>query len=332
MDDRRRTNAPSPDMLAANARRLTEAAARACAAWIGRGDKHAADAAAVGALRRTFSEMPFRGRVVIGEGEKDDAPYLAPGELLGPDAAPEVEIAVDPLEGTRLAAADDAGALAVLALAPPENFPPLGHAFYMEKLIGPPAAAKALDLDAPPGAVVAAVADALHLPPRDLRIAVQRRPRHEALVRALRRTGAHVQLFADGDLSFALLALQDRTAARGAPIDLLWGTGGAPEGTLTAAAQRVLGGAMRARLAPRSAAERARLEGDPALDGILDRVLTAAGLVRADAVTVALTGVTDGPLLRGVYRDAARDALVTETMLLSAGTSPQRIATHHPSA
>lgn len=318
-----------PHVLATRARHLTEAAARACRPWVGRGDKDAADAAAVAALRRAFAKAPFRGHVVIGEGEKDDAPYLAPGERLGPERGAAMEVAVDPLEGTQLAANDAPGALSVLALAPPDSFLPLGRAFYMEKLIGPPAAAEALSLDAAPRAVVGAVADALRLRPQDLRIAVQQRPRHEALVRALRRSGAQVQLFADGDLSFALLALRGRAAAREAPIDLLWGTGGAPEGVLAAAAQRVVGGAMRVRLAPQSAAERRRIAQAPNLRDVLGRTLAPTDLVRTEAVTMTLTGVTNGPVLRGVRHDPDRAIHTTETMVLRAGSDPQHVTTRH---
>lgn len=322
----------SPDVLALHARRLTETAARACLPWIGCGDKDAADAAAVAALRHGFDRTAIRGRVIIGEGEKDDAPHLAPGEHLGPETAAPMEVAVDPLEGTQLVAEHAPGALSVLALAPPDGFLPLGRAFYMEKLIGPPAAAEALSLDASPQRVVNAVAEALRTRPGDLRIAVQQRPRHDRLVRALRRSGAQVRHFRDGDLSFALLALQDRDATPAPPIDLLWGTGGAPEGVLAAAAQRVIGGSMRMRLAPQSAAERHRLAHDPRLDTVLGRTLTAADLVRTEAVAMALTGVTDGPLLHGVQYDLARDTHVTETLVLTPGTSPQRVSSHQKPA
>ena len=321
---------PTPAELTTTARRLTEAAALACQSWVGRDDKDAADAAAVDALYGAFADVPFRGRVVIGEGEKDDAPYLAPGEHVGPIDAPTVDIAVDPLEGTQLVADEAPGALSVLALAPAGRMMPLGRAFYMEKLIGPPAAVDALDLDAPPQTVVRNVADALEVPPSDLRIAVQDRPRHEALVRTIRQTSAHIRLFADGDLSFALLALQNRTATddRG-PIDLLWGIGGAPEGMLAAAAQRVLGGSMRTRLAPRSRAERTRIEQHPNLGGVLGRVLTAVDLIRTDTVAMTLTGVTDGPLLRGIRLDGLPDVHVTETIVLHTGARLQRVTTRH---
>lgn len=321
----------SPDW-ADGARHLTEAAARACAPWIGQGDKRAADAAAVAALRAGFAGAPVRGHIVIGEGEKDEAPYLAPGERVGPADAPTVDVAVDPLEGTRLAAENTPGALAVLALASAGSVLPLGRAFYMEKLIGPAAAAEALDLDAPPVTVVRAVAEALGRQPSDLRIAVQERPRHDALVHAIRQAGAQVRLFADGDLSFALHALQGRVvsdARSEAAVDLLWGIGGAPEGMLAAAAQRVVGGAMRMRLAPRSKVERKRLAQEPALDGMLGRTFSAADLVQTETVTMSLTGVTDGPLLRGIRREEDAHTLVTETLVLQTGTPPRRVTTRH---
>lgn len=318
-------------------RGLTEAAACACAPWIGQGDKQSADAAAVDALRRRFKDVPVRGRVVIGEGEKDDAPYLAPGERVGAADAPAVDVAVDPLEGTRLAANAAPGALAVLALAPSGSIMPLGQAFYMKKLIGPAAAAEALDLDAAPQQVIHNVADALNVLPSKVRVAVQERPRHERLVRAIREAGAQVHLFTDGDLSFALHALQGRVAASpysnasysGAPVDLLWGIGGAPEGVLAAAAQRVTGGAMQARLAPRSQAEHDRLVQNPALPNVLKRTPTAADLVQTDTVTMALTGVTDGPLLRGVQRIEPSSTLCTETLVLHSGSPPERVAAQH---
>ena len=284
------------------ARTLTEAAARACAPWVGAGDKHAADAAAVEALRTTAADGMLRGTVVIGEGEKDNAPYLAPGESIGPaHESPTVDVAVDPLEGTRLAASDAPGALAVLALAPVGSILPLGRAFYMEKLIGPPAARDTLNLDAPPAEVAVAVAAALDCPMSELRIAVQERPRHTTLVRALRDAGAHVHLFGDGDLSYAIQALRPRVERSADSVDLLWGIGGAPEGVLAAAAQRVVGGAMRLRLAPRSETERSRLRDDPALPDVLGRTFTAREVVRADTVAMTCTGVTTGPLLKGIH-------------------------------
>lgn len=321
--------------LSGTVRRLTEAAARACEPWIGQRDKHAADAAAVEALRHGFDAAPLCGEVIIGEGEKDNAPYLVPGERVGSADAPQVDVAVDPLEGTRLAAEAAPGALAVLALAPRGSIMPVGRAFYMQKLIGPAAAAEALDLDAPPRHVVRDVAEVLNVQPSAVRIAVQERPRHDELVRALQAAGAQVHLFTDGDLSFALHALQNRSAPNhdaDAPVDLLWGIGGAPEGVLAAAAQRTLGGAMQMRLAPRSPTERDRLMHDPALHGVLERTLTASDLVQAGPVTMALTGVTDGPLLQGVQREEDAHTLVTETLVLKSEAPLQRVQTRHSSS
>ena len=312
------------------ARRLTETAARACTPWIGAADKDAADAAAVDALRRVLSEASIRGQIVIGEGEKDDAPYLAPGSTVGADASPKVDVAVDPLEGTRLVAEARPGALSVLALAPAGSMMPLGRAFYMEKLIGPASVDTGLDLDASPAQVVEAVAEAQQISVSEVRVAVQERPRHDELVASIRDAGAQVHLFGEGDLSFALLALRERgegarTQRTNEPIDLLWGIGGAPEGMLAAAAQRVLGGAMRLRPAPRSEDERARLRDDPALPDVLGRTFQARDLVRTDTVVMALTGVTDGPLLAGV--DPPEERQRAETLCLDSRNGPRRLAT-----
>lgn len=324
-----------PASRAHTARRLTEAAARACLPWIGRADKDAADAAAVDALQETAHDLDLKGRVVIGEGEKDDAPYLKPGTVLGPTADPPVDIAVDPLEGTSLVAHDAPGALSVLALTPADALLPLGRAFYMEKLIGPPRVEDTFDLDASPRRVVQTVANALDVAPTDVRVAVQERPRHTDLVEALRSAGAQVHLFDDGDLSFALRALQPRSAPatgkpdQSPPIDLLWGIGGAPEGMLAAIAQRVLGGVLHARLAPRSDAERARLRDDPALPNVLNRSFTAADLVDTDTVAMTLTGITDGPLLRGLRQDDGSQR--TNTLVLASHHAPRRKETTHGS-
>ncbi len=356
----------APSAWAQAATHLTEGAARACHPWIGAGDKEAADAAAVEALRRRAEDVGVRGSVVIGEGEKDDAPYLAPGQPLGAagsepsanDGTPDV--AVDPLEGTELVAHDRPGALSVLALAPAGALKPLGRAFYAEKLIGPPAAADILDLDAPPSAIVEQVADALNTTASDVRVAVQKRPRHTALVEALRAAGAQVRLFKEGDLSFALQALQPRPAPQSAddgrpqngrrqassddgeatnasnnvrhqqsdpepetrPVDLLWGIGGAPEGMLAAAAQRAIGGSLQLRIAPRSEGERRRLFDDPALPNPLERTFDARELVQTDTVAMALTGVTDGPLLAGLREEGG--LLRTETLLLTSEQGARR--------
>jgi fructose-1,6-bisphosphatase II len=328
---------PNPVAWTQVARRLTESAARACATWVGEGNKDAADGAAVDAFQAGAVATELSGTVVIGEGEKDDAPLLAPGSQLGPeDKEPALDIAVDPLEGTALVANDAPGALSVLALAPADAMMPLGGAFYMEKLIGPPATHAALDLDASPEDVVEAVANALSVPPPEVRVAVQERPRHADLVQSLRAAGAQVRLFGEGDLSFALQALQHRSDGclppselappqEKRPVDLLWGIGGAPEGMLAAAAQRALGGTLTVRLAPQSEAERTRLSDDPALPHVLDRTFSAGELVRTDTVAMTLTGITDGPLLTGV-RASSGDEQV-ETLVIASGHAPRRVVT-----
>lgn len=329
-----------PVAWARTARRLTEAAARACASWVGEGNKEAADAAAVEALQKGAAATGLSGVIVIGEGEKDDAPLLVPGSQLSPDGTdPALDIAVDPLEGTALVANDAPGALSVLALAPADAMLPLGRAFYMEKLIGPPGASEALDLDAPPEDVVESVADTIGVPPTEVRVAVPKRPRHAELIRALRAAGAQVRWFEEGDLSFALQALQGRTdgqdpssesgrSGEAPPVDLLWGIGGAPEGMLAAVAQHALDGTVTVRLAPRSEAERTRLSDDPALPNVLGRTFTAEELVRTDTVAMALTGITDGPLLAGVQASSGGDNV--ETLMLVSGRAPRRVISSRP--
>jgi len=360
------TGSTAPSAWAQAATYLTEGAARACYPWVGAGDKEAADAAAVEALRRRAENVDVRASVVIGEGEEDDAPYLAPGQPLGavgsePAANDETpDVAVDPLEGTELVAHDLPGALSVLALAPAGTLRPFGRAFYAEKLMGPPAATDILDLDAHPSAVIEKVADVLNTTASDIRVAVQKRPRHTALVEALRAAGTQVRLFKEGDLSFALQALQPRPAPQSGdddrpqndrrqassedvgatnastnarhqqsdsqldsrPVDLLWGIGGAPEGMLAAAAQRAIGGSLQLRFAPRSEAERRRLFNDPALPNPLERMFDARELVQTDTVAMALTGVTDGPLLAGLHQDGG--LLRTETLLLTSEQGARR--------
>ena len=313
------------------ARRLTEAAAQASARWVGKGENDVADAAAVEALENGLRTAGINATIVIGEGEKDDAPYLVPGTTIGPDTSPALDIAVDPLEGTTLVAEDRPGALSVLALAPAGALMPLGRAFYMKKLIGPPAAADVLRLEASPERLVPAVAEALGVVVSDLRVAVQERPRHDSLVASIRDTGAQVHLFGEGDLSFALLALQERgdgdarTQRTEVPIDLLWGIGGAPEGILSAAAQRVLGGAARLQPAPRSEAERRRLEDDSDLPEVVGQTFRARDLVQTDRVVMALTGVTDGPLLGGIR--SQDDGHRVETLLLTPDEGRRRVCT-----
>ncbi|HSI79962.1 MAG TPA: class II fructose-bisphosphatase [Solirubrobacterales bacterium] len=272
--------------------RVTEAAALAAARWVGRGDKEAADQAAVDAMRLLLDTVPMDGTVVIGEGEKDEAPMLYNGELIGDGSPPEVDIAVDPLEGTRLCAEGRPSALAVIALAERGTMFDPGPCVYMEKIAGGPQVADLLSLDRPLAEVVGAVAERRHVDVGDVTVIMLDRPRHADAVAELREVGARIRFITDGDVSAALLAVSEGTG-----IDLLWGIGGTPEGVLSAAAIKCLGGQMLGRVWPRDDDER-QAAIDAGYD--LDEILDVDRLVRGNETFFAATGVTDGDLLEGV--------------------------------
>jgi fructose-1,6-bisphosphatase II len=288
--------------------RVTEAAALAAARWVGRGDKEAADQAAVDAMRLLLDTVPMDGTVVIGEGEKDEAPMLYNGERIGDGSPPEVDIAVDPLEGTRLTARGMPSALAVIALSERGTMFDPGPCVYMEKLAGSSEVAECLSLDKPLGDVIRAVAEKKGTEPGDVSVIVLDRPRHEEQIDAMREAGARVRLITDGDVSAALFAV----SAEGG-VDLLWGIGGTPEGVISGAAIKCLGGQILGRLWPRDDSERqAALDAGYELDEILD----ADRLVSGDDVFFAATGVTDGELLQGVRYTggkASTESLVTRS-------------------
>jgi fructose-1,6-bisphosphatase II len=272
--------------------RVTEAGAMAAARWIGRGEKENADQAAVDAMRFVLDSVSMRGVVVIGEGEKDEAPMLYNGEEVGNGEGPEVDVAVDPLEGTRLTALGQPGAISVIAVAERGTMLFPGAAFYMEKIAVGPRAVDAIDITKSPSDNVAAVSEALGKTPREVDVIVLERDRHDALIAELRDAGARVKLIRDGDVAPAIAAAQPGTG-----VDMLYGIGGTPEGVISAAALKCVGGGIQGRLWPRNDEERQRLlaEGlDPA------RVLHTSDLVRGEDVFVAATGVTNGPLLSGV--------------------------------
>lgn len=294
--------------------RVTEAAAILAGRWMGRGDKMAADQAAVDAMRRMLDTVAIAGTVVIGEGEMDEAPMLYIGERVGSGQGDPVDVAVDPLEGTNLVAQGRPGAIAVMALAPSGH---LLHApdMYMDKLVAGPAGRGVLDLDAPIGENVAALAKAQDRPVEDITVVVLDRPRHADLIAGVRKVGARIQLISDGDVSPAVAA-----CLPGAGVDLLAGIGGAPEGVLAAAAVRCLGGTMVARLYPEEAAEadRARSMGiDP-----VDRLLTLDDLVRGNDALFVATGITDGEILKGVRYGA--DAVTTHSVVMRSLTGTVR--------
>ena len=272
--------------------RVTEAGAMAAARWIGRGDKEEADRAAVDAMRFVLDSVSMRGVVVIGEGEKDEAPMLFNGEEVGNGEGPAVDVAVDPLEGTRLTALGQPNAIAVIAVAERGTMLFPGAAFYMEKIAVGPDAIDAIDIERSPTENVSAVADALGKTPREVDVVVLERERHEDLIAELRDAGARVRLIRDGDVAPAIAAAQPGTG-----VDMLYGIGGTPEGVISAAALKCVGGGIQGRLWPRNDDERQRL-----LEDGLDpaRVLRTNDLVSGEDVFVAATGVTTGSLLQGV--------------------------------
>lgn len=303
--------------LALDLVRVTESAALASARWLGRGDKNAGDKAAVDAMRLSFNSLNIRGTVVIGEGEKDEAPMLYNGEAVGSGQGPAVDVAVDPVEGTRLLAYGRPNAISVVGLAPAGTMYAPGASYYMKKLVVPAAASHVIghdDLDAPVGETLRKVAKALGKDLDDIVVFVLDKPRHETLIRDIRAAGARIQLHTDGDVNGSLMAVDDR-----AEVDVMLGTGGTPEGVLSACAIRGIGGRMVCRLDPQSDTERQRLRND----GVdLDRVLLETDLVSDDNVFFAATGLSGGSFLRGVqYR--GRGA-VTHSLVIRGKTGTVR--------
>ncbi len=293
--------------------RVTEAAALGSARWMGLGKKDEADEAATSSMRRVFDTIPMRGTVVIGEGEMDHAPMLYIGERLGTGCGPEVDVAVDPLEGTSIVAAGSWNAMAVLAVADHGH---LLHApdMYMDKLaVGCEAAGK-VDIDAPVADNLRAVAKAKGKDVCDLVVTVLDRERHERLIAEIRKAGARIKLIPAGDIAGALNAAFDKTG-----VDMLLGSGGAPEGVISAVAMKCLGGDFQGRLLPRSVHEKERCR----RMGIEDpgKVLRMEDLVSGDDAIFAATGVTDGELLRGVrYPKADRGETHSLVMRAKSGT------------
>jgi fructose-1,6-bisphosphatase II len=300
--------------------RVTESAAMAAGRWIGRGDKNAADQAAVDAMRIMLDTAEMAGVVVIGEGEKDEAPMLFNGEEIGSGHGPEVDVAVDPLEGTRLTALGMPNAITTVALAERGTMFFPGAAVYMDKIACGPDAADAIDIDAAPADNVRAVAEARRVSPSEVSVVVLDRPRHEELIGQLREVGAKVLLITDGDVAPAIAAAQPGTG-----VDLLMGVGGTPEGVLSAAALKCVGGAIQGKLWPRNDEERQSLV-DDGYD--LDRVLRTDDLVGGRDVFFAATGVTTGALLRGVRY--TRDGAITDSIVMrSRSGTVRRIEAHH---
>jgi fructose-1,6-bisphosphatase II len=272
--------------------RVTEAAALGAGRWVGRGDKIAADQAAVDGMRAVLDTVAMAGVVVIGEGEKDEAPMLYNGEEVGNGEPPEVDVAVDPLEGTRLTATGQPNAIAVIALAERGTMFFPGAAVYMDKIAAGGQIAAAIDLDASPDENVRRAAEAKGVKPSEISVVVLDRDRNHELIGGLREIGARVVLITDGDVAPAIAAANPRR-----PVDMMMGIGGTPEGVIAAAAVKALGGAVQGRLWPRTDEERRAIV-DAGLDP--DRKLELDDLVAGDNLFVAATGVTDGALLNGV--------------------------------
>jgi fructose-1,6-bisphosphatase II len=306
--------------LALELARVTEAAAMGAGRWIGRGDKIAADQAAVDAMRAMLDTVSMAGCVVIGEGEKDEAPMLYNGEIVGDRSGPEVDVAVDPLEGTRLTALGQPNAIAVIAVAERGTMFFPGAAVYMEKIAAGADSLDAIDITATPTENVNAVAKAKQRKPTDIRVVVLERDRHENLIGELRQSGARVILIRDGDVAPAIAC-----ARPGTGVDLLYGIGGTPEGVISAAALKSLGGGMQGRLWPRDDEERQKLV-DAGYD--VSRVLGTDDLVAGDDVFVAATGVTDGALLRGV-RYVPGAATTDSLVMRSRSGTVRRIEARH---
>ncbi|MFB7246924.1 fructose-bisphosphatase class II [Streptomyces populi] len=297
----------APDRnLALELVRVTEAAAMAAGRWVGRGDKNGADGAAVRAMRTLVSTVSMNGVVVIGEGEKDEAPMLFNGERVGDGTGPECDIAVDPIDGTTLTAKGMTNAIAVLAAADRGTMFDPSAVFYMDKLVTGPEAADFVDINASVEVNIRRVAKAKRVTPEDVTVVILDRPRHDGIIKEIRETGARIKLISDGDVAGSILALREGTG-----IDLLLGIGGTPEGIISACAVKCLGGTIQGKLWPKDEEERQRAV-DAGHD--LDRVLTTNDLVSGENVFFVATGITDGELLRGVrYRS---ETATTESIVM----------------
>lgn len=287
------SNPQNPDRnLALELVRVTETAAIAAAPWVGRGEKNLADKAAVEAMRKMINTVDMSGVVVIGEGEKDDAPMLHNGEEVGNGLGPACDVAVDPIDGTSLTANGMNGAISVIALAPRGSMYDPSAVFYMNKIVTGPEAAHVIDINATTKANIQAVAKAKNMSVSDITVVVLNRPRHDVLLKEIREAGARIRLIQDGDVAAAIETARPETG-----IDLLMGIGGTPEGVITAAAMICLGGSIQGLLHPKDSHEK---EQAIAAGHDLKKVLSTRDLIDSDDVFLSATGITDGELLRGI--------------------------------
>jgi fructose-1,6-bisphosphatase II len=314
--------APSvPDRnLALELVRVTEAAAMAAGRWVGRGDKNGADGVAVNAMRTLISTVGMNGVVVIGEGEKDNAPMLYNGEHVGSGEGPECDVAVDPIDGTTLTAKGMANAVSVLAVSPRGSMYDPSAVFYMEKLVTGPEAADLVDIRNPVAENIHQVAKAKGSAPEDVTVVLLDRPRHAQLAQEIRETGARIKFITDGDVAGAIMAARADTG-----IDLLLGIGGTPEGIIAACALKCMDGVIQGRLWPADDEEKQR-----AIDAghDLDRVLYTDDLVAGDDCFFVATGITDGELMKGVRYRAGGASTHSLVMRSRSGTIRQIISEH----
>ncbi|MFE5186901.1 class II fructose-bisphosphatase [Streptomyces sp. NPDC056628] len=311
----------APDRnLALELVRVTEAAAMAAGRWVGRGEKNGADGAAVRAMRTLVHTVSMNGVVVIGEGEKDEAPMLFNGERVGDGTGPECDIAVDPIDGTTLTAKGMPNAISVLAAADRGSMFDPSAVFYMDKLVTGPEAADFVDINAPVEVNIRRVAKAKRSTPEDVTVVILDRPRHEGIIKEIRDAGARIKLISDGDVAGSIYALREGTG-----VDMLLGIGGTPEGIISACAVKCLGGTIQGKLWPKDDEERQR-----AIDAghDLDRVLMTDDLVAGDNVFFVATGITDGELLRGV-RYRSETATTDSIVMRSKSGTVRRIESEH---
>jgi fructose-1,6-bisphosphatase II len=289
--------------------RVTETAALAAAPWVGRGDKDLADGAAVAAMRAMINTVDMNGVVVIGEGEKDNAPMLHNGEKVGNGEGPHCDVAVDPIDGTSLTAQGVNGAISVIAVAPRGTMFDPQDSFYMNKLVTGPAAAHAIDIKASVAENISAVARAKNLAISDVTVVLLNRPRHAELIAEIRQAGARIRLIQDGDVAAAI-----ETALPDSGVDLLMGIGGTPEGVITAAAMICLGGSI---------------QGQLHLNGVNDsRILTSKDLCNSEDVFIAATGITDGELVKGI-RYTPFGAISHSLVMRGKSKTVRKIETQH---
>lgn len=311
----------APDRnLALDLVRVTEAAAMAAGRWVGRGDKNGADGVAVNAMRALINTVQMKGTVVIGEGEKDNAPMLFNGEAVGDGSGPECDVAVDPIDGTTLTAKGMNNAIAVLAVAPRGSMYDPSAVFYMDKLVAGPEVAEVVDIRQSVAENIERVARAKHSHVEDVTVCVLDRARHEQLVDEIREAGARIKFITDGDVAGAIMAARPDTG-----IDLLMGVGGTPEGIIAACAMKCLGGVIQGRLWPRDDDERAKAV-DAGHD--LDRVLLTDELVSGDDCFFVASGITDGELMRGVRYRAGGCKTHSLVMRSRSGTIREIISDH----